>query len=151
MNPNSTNETESKQSMNSVDKAKSLVEILESDLDACDFKWTLFVSAANNYKYDSLLKPFPTAYVANKILYIDRLREMIACVPAFDVLLPKLRSFCDHTSMGNSINAEIIDLLYWCLISVREPVLKTVNRANVSIILFNWHQFVFLFFSAIQQ
>lgn len=129
------NESQTERSMDLMDKAKSLVKILESDLDACDFKWTLFVTAANSYKYDSLLKPFPIAYVANKILCIERLREQIACIPAFDVLLPKLRSYCEHTnSIDNVINDEIIELLYWCLISVKEPVLKSVNRTNVSII-----------------
>lgn len=121
-----------------MDKVKSLIHILESDLDGSDFKWTLFVAAAVNYKYDTLLKPFPSAYVANKILDIERLRETIACIPTFTILLPKLRNFVDHTnSRDNSINDESINLLYWCLISVKEPVLKSINRMNVSIVLFN--------------
>lgn len=133
-----TNET--KQSLDVMQKAERLLQMLESDLDACDFKWTLFVAAAKNYKYDSLLKPFPSAYIApNKVLCIERLRETIACIPAFRSLLPQLQRFCDcSTSVDNSINDETIDLLYWCLISVREPILKSVNRTNVSIILCNF-------------
>ncbi|XP_055317706.1 protein mono-ADP-ribosyltransferase PARP16 [Sitodiplosis mosellana] len=126
---------ETKRSMDLV-KAKSLLQILESDLDACDFKWTLFVAAANNYKYDSLLKPFPSAFIANKVLCIERLRETIAYIPAFDVLLPKLQDFCDHTtSIDNTINDETIGLLYWCLISVKEPILKSINRTNFDSVL----------------
>lgn len=118
-----------------VDKINILIKTLESDLDACDFKWNLFVAAANNYKFDSLLKPFPSVYVVNRALDIERLREQIAKVPRFANLLQTLRDFSN--GIEKCINDETIDLLYWCLISVKEPLLKSVNRTNVSIILLN--------------
>lgn len=118
-----------------VDKINSLIKALESDLDACDFKWNLFVAAANNYKFDSLLKPFPSVYVINRALDIERLREQIAKVPRFANLLQTLKDF--SKGIERCINDETIDLLYWCLISVKEPLLKSINRTNVSIILSN--------------
>lgn len=141
MNQNSKdlgNKIESDGSLTGLEKANNLIKILENDLDACDFKWSLFVAAAINYKYDSLLKPFPSAYVANRILNINCLRDRIACVPDFCDLLEKLRHFCDHPNThDNCINDDTIDLLYWCLISAREqPVLKSINRSDVSIIWF---------------
>lgn len=125
----------SKQYLNITDKANDLLRILESDLEACDFKWTLFVAAANNYKYDSLLKPFPCAFVSNKILQINRLRETIAIIPEFSVLSRRLHIFCDHPNfIDDCIHNKTIDLLHWCLIGdkAKEPILKNINRSNVS-------------------
>ncbi|XP_031638032.1 protein mono-ADP-ribosyltransferase PARP16 [Contarinia nasturtii] len=135
---NSSNGNESIGSFNCVDKAKGLKKLLEADLDACEFKWSLFVAAANNYKYDSLLKPFPSAYVVNKILDINCLRERTANIPDFCVLLKQLQHFCDHPNTSdNFINHETIDLLYWCLISTRDeqPILKSVNRSSFDSVL----------------
>lgn len=125
------NEIQSNHSMHLVEKVRSLIEILENDLDACDFKWTLFVAAAINYKYDSLLKPFPSAYVSNNVLDINRLRETIARIPSFSILLQNLHIYCGQPD--DFVNDDNVDLLYWCLISVKEPALKSVKRLNVSI------------------
>lgn len=124
-------------SVNSIDlndKIVSLIKKIENDLNACDFKWTLFVTAANSYKYDSLLKPFPTAYVANKLLNINRLREVIASVPCFSRLLIILRNIVDQSKSdeNHDITDECIDLLHWCLIRSKEPTLKSVHPTNVS-------------------
>lgn len=88
----SENQQKAANSLNSKDKIVSLIKKIENDINACDFKWTLFVTAANSYKYDSLLKPFPNAYAVNKILNINRLREDIASVPNFSHLLSILRN-----------------------------------------------------------
>lgn len=125
-------EIQSNQSNDLIDKVNNLIEILENDLNACDFKWTLFVAAATNYKYDSLLKPFPNAYITDKVLDINHLREIIANIPSFSILLKKLRIFCDQPYPDDCINDQNVDLLYWCLI--REPTLKSIERSNVSIL-----------------
>lgn len=117
-----------------MEKVKKLTEILENDLIASDFKWTLFVTAANSYKYDSLLKPIPSMYINNQTLDIFKLREVIAKVPAFSVFLDKLRRAAKQTSFSNvKIDEETVDLIYWCLSSNREPSLKSIDRLNVSI------------------
>lgn len=130
----SENQQKTRNPIASNDKIESLIKKLEIDLIACDFKWTLFVTAANSYKYDSLLKPFPNAYVVDKQLNIYRLRKVIASVPSFDRLLSTLRSIVDHSESGenNDITEECIDLLYWCLIRAKEPTLKSVHPSNVS-------------------
>lgn len=123
--------------VNLLDKVNTLIKVLESDLDACDFKWTLFVAAASSYKYDSSLKPIPSAYVANKVLNIHRLRDTISNIPALSVFLSILRKFRDQptattTTIDDCINDKHVDLLYWCLISAKEPTLKSIHRSNVS-------------------
>lgn len=125
--------TSSQQEMDLADKVDCLIKILEADLDACDFKWTLFVTAANHYKFDSLLKPFPSAYVTNKVLNINDLRTTIASIPRFNTLLQMLRNF-DKSSDGSEtvISDAAINLLYWCLLGVKEPTLKSIDRLNVS-------------------
>lgn len=116
-------------------KIVSLIQKLEDDMNACDFKWTLFVAAANSYKYDSLLKPFPSAYVIDKALNINHLRAVISSVPSFGRLLPILRKIAagqlelDET---NGIREDGINLLCWCLIRAKEPSLKSVHASNVS-------------------
>lgn len=136
---------EQTKTFDSEDKVTSLIKALENDLDACDFKWTLFVAAANNYKYDSLLKPFPSAYVENKALNIGNLRETIASIPRFTILLQQLRNLSDK--IENCISDNAIDLLYWCLISIKEPALKSVRRSNVSIALVDSFLLYFSFFN----
>lgn len=120
--------------INSSAKIVSLITRIENDINACDFKWTLFVTAANSYKYDSLLKPFPNAYVANKLLNINHLREVIASVPCFSRLLTILKNIVDESQSheNNDITDECIDLLHWCLIRAKEPTLKSVHPSNVS-------------------
>lgn len=129
------NQQKAANSLNSKDKIVSLIKKIENDINACDFKWTLFVAAANSYKYDSLLKPFPNAYVDNKLLNINRLRENIASVPSFGRLLSILRNIVDQSKSeenDENITAECIDLLYWCLLRAKEPILKSVHPSNVS-------------------
>lgn len=121
-------------SLHSKDKIPILIKKLENDLNACDFKWTLFVAAANSYKYDSLLKPFPNAYVVDKILKINRLREVISTIPHFSRLLCILQNIVNQTKPeeNDDITDESIDLLYWCLIRAKDPTLKSVHSSNVS-------------------
>lgn len=118
-----------------MEKVKQLTEILEKDLIASDFKWTLFVAASNSYKYDSLLKPFPLMFINNnQTLDIFKLREVIAKVPAFSIFVDELRRAAEQISFANmKIDEETVDLIYWCLLSNREPFLKSIDRLNVSI------------------
>lgn len=120
-----------------MEKVKKLIEILENDLIASDFKWTLFVAAANSYKYGSLLKPIPSMFVNNETLDIFKLRDKIAKVPAFSAFLDELRRAVEQNSFSKmKIDEETIDLIYWCLLSNREPSLESIDRLNVSIFLF---------------
>ena len=50
-----------------------LVTLLREAPLACDLSITLFQSAANSYKHDSLLRPFPPFFIDNGERDIDRL------------------------------------------------------------------------------
>jgi hypothetical protein len=52
---------------------RNLLKSLKSDSMAADVKWSLFVSAANNYKFDSCLKPFPSQFVKDEEKDIESL------------------------------------------------------------------------------
>lgn len=123
----STLSTTSSQTLDLSAKVTLLIKALEDDLNACDFKWTLFVAAAHSYRHESVLKPIPVAYIVNKTYDLERLHKIIARVPNFCDLLPKLRHFAERYCDG--VDEETIDLLYWCL---HDPFLKSVDRANVS-------------------
>lgn len=109
-----------------IEKITALTEILVDDLNACDMRWTLFVAAAHSYRFDSQLKPIPTNPVSGQPYEIDDLRAVIATVPPFSILLKRLRT-------KQTIPVEIIELLHWLLVRVRDPYLKSIDRANVSV------------------
>lgn len=54
-------------------KISLLRHLLEKDLKAADFKWSLFVAATNTYRYDTCLKPFPPMYIKNECKDIEAL------------------------------------------------------------------------------
>lgn len=107
------------------EKITTLTAALIDDLNACDMKWTFFVAAAHSYRYDSQLKPFPMHPANGKPYEIDALREIIAKVPPFHELRQKLKA-------TQPIDDEIVNLLHWILVRVRDPYLKSVNRSDVS-------------------
>ena len=36
---------------------------LETDITSADVRWSLFISALESYRHDSILRPFPSAYI----------------------------------------------------------------------------------------
>ena len=40
-----------------------VLERLETDLAAADFRWSLFIAALESYRHDSILRPFPSAFL----------------------------------------------------------------------------------------
>lgn len=83
------------------------------DLEACDLKWTLFTAAAQSYRYDSRLSPYPslnkdkTCAQNNSLLKerydIESIRRSINSVPSLDSI--------DWPAM----KMEAIDLLFWVI------------------------------------
>ncbi|XP_011558882.2 protein mono-ADP-ribosyltransferase PARP16 [Plutella xylostella] len=102
-------------------KAVHLRLVLEKDFKAADMKWSLFVAAAFSFRYESCLKPFPPGYWKNGIKDMDELLSTITDVPALDLLLRQLDNLDDLKSY-----AEIIDLLFYVLVRLKEPIIKTV-------------------------
>ena len=40
-----------------------VLQRLESDITSADMRWSLFMSALESYRHDSILRPFPSAYL----------------------------------------------------------------------------------------
>ena len=45
------------------EKLELIVQLLQSDLPACDLKCSIFISAAKSFKRDFLMVPFPSSYL----------------------------------------------------------------------------------------
>jgi hypothetical protein len=75
-------------------------EVLEKDLTASDLKISLFISAAQCYKKDFLLNPFPNHYLEQEVKNFDKLVSFY-----FMTIVAKLiynNSFSVGRSRGNS-------------------------------------------------
>ncbi|CAH0405399.1 unnamed protein product [Chilo suppressalis] len=104
-------------------KAVHLRLVLEKDFKAADIKWSLFVSAAFSFRYESCLRPFPPAFIKNGIKDMDELLSVITDIPALDLVLQQLDNL-DNLS----IISGIIDLLFYVLVRLKEPTLKTIPQ-----------------------
>lgn len=107
------------------EKLTALTTVLADDLNACDMKWTFFVAAASSYRHETIMKPYPMHPTNGKPYEIENLREIIAKVPPFSALLTRLRA-------KQPIDEEVVHLIHWMLVHVRDPHLKSVDRSNVS-------------------
>ncbi|XP_053616554.1 protein mono-ADP-ribosyltransferase PARP16 [Plodia interpunctella] len=102
-------------------KAVHLRLVLEKDFKAADIKWSLFVAAAFSFRYESCLRPFPPAYLKNGIKDMDTLLSVVTDVPALDLVLQQLDNLENLTQIS-----DIVDLLFYVLVRLKEPSLKTV-------------------------
>lgn len=108
-------------------KVKALYDRIDADIDASDIKWTLFVSAAQSYRFDSRLSPYPPQFIAaNDKFDIDKIIRLIVKVPAMDILRQQLKLNSEN------IPVEIVDLLHWVLCRPADsPVFSSVDKSNV--------------------
>ncbi|XP_078040203.1 protein mono-ADP-ribosyltransferase PARP16-like isoform X2 [Augochlora pura] len=104
-------------------KVSALKFLLENDLKGADLKWSLFVAACNTYRYDTCLKPFPPMYIKNKCKDIDALRGTIELIPPLTVILKELQESEVYEKYSTTI-----ELLYWALICLRDPCIKSVSK-----------------------
>ncbi|EGI70529.1 G2/mitotic-specific cyclin-B [Acromyrmex echinatior] len=111
-------------------KITTLKQLLEKDPRAADLKWSLFVAASNTYRYDSCLKPFPPMYIKNECKDIEALRRVIESVPPLLVICKELGETDVYQNYG-----EIIELLYWVLLRLRDPYIKSVQKEYYNSIL----------------
>ncbi|KAI8438464.1 hypothetical protein MSG28_010971 [Choristoneura fumiferana] len=102
-------------------KAVHLRLVLEKDFKAADIKWSMFVSAAFSFRYESCLRPFPPAFMKNGIKDMDELLSVITDVPALDLVLQHLDNL-----ENLSAYSDIIDLLFYVLVRLKEPCLKAL-------------------------
>lgn len=116
-----------------LENINDLKDQLERDLIACDMKWILFVAAAQSYRYDSLLKPYPPAFSNpddERTCNIDRLHKVIDAVPPLKLVRDRLIKV-EASEMKAIINDDIFQLLYWALVKSTDPNLKTVQTIDV--------------------
>ncbi|XP_076249321.1 protein mono-ADP-ribosyltransferase PARP16-like [Calliopsis andreniformis] len=111
-------------------KVLALKHLLEKDLKAADLKWSLFIAACYTYRYDTCLKPFPPMYVKNECKDIEALRRVIELIPPLAIILKALQEPDVYEKYGKAI-----DLLYWVLIRLRDPYIKSINKENYETIL----------------
>lgn len=101
---------------------------LENDIAACDIKWSLFVAAAQSYRYHSRLNPYPPKYATKeKSEYdIDQIRETISNVPPLRQLLVQIKS------EQMRLNEDVVDLVHWVVCSKSFASLKCVAKDEVA-------------------
>ncbi|XP_024946806.1 mono [ADP-ribose] polymerase PARP16 isoform X2 [Cephus cinctus] len=104
-------------------KISSLKHLFQKDLKAADLKWSLFIAACHSYRFDSCLKPFPPMYIVNECKDIEALRKAIEIVPPLTIIYQELHEPNAYSNYGTTI-----DLLYWVLIRLRDPYIKSVNK-----------------------
>lgn len=119
-------------------KIKALYDRIVADIDACDIKWTLFVSAAQSYRFDSRLSPYPPKFapvpsggvVANDKFDIDRIVRLIVKVPSMDILRQQLKLNAEN------IPVDIVDLLHWVLCRPDDsPDFSSVPKSQFKMVL----------------
>ncbi|XP_066584980.1 protein mono-ADP-ribosyltransferase PARP16 isoform X2 [Prorops nasuta] len=111
-------------------KISSLKYLLGKDLKAADLRWSLFVAACNTYRYDSCLRPFPPMYKTDECKDIDALRKSIELIPPLAIVFKELHEPNVYENYGAAI-----DLLYWVLIHLRDPYVKSIDKNNYKSIL----------------
>uniref|UniRef100_A0A1I8Q1T8 PARP16 N-terminal domain-containing protein n=1 Tax=Stomoxys calcitrans TaxID=35570 RepID=A0A1I8Q1T8_STOCA len=112
-------------------KTQELLQVLVNDLMACDAKWTLFVATAFSYQYEHKLIPFPPKFAHEETGHdIDALVMVINDTPKLTVIL-------DHIVEENfqELNKEVIELLYWVLITQNNPSLRLLDGQEVEAML----------------
>jgi hypothetical protein len=120
---------------------RNLLKILKSDIMAADVKWSLFVSAANDYKFDSCLKPFPSQFVKDEEKDIESLviiRKEISgpiwnrTCPQRAVIqeVPSFRKLSELLQKDGLVKKDVVELLHWILIE-QEHQLATVPKEMV--------------------
>jgi len=86
-----------------------LVEMLKSDLLACDVQLSLFVAACSSYRQDSALRPFPPMFMLDGERDIEGLLAAVQDLPSLAALLEMLEG-------GSvSLDKKSLNLVLWVL------------------------------------
>lgn len=113
--------------------------LLEKDINACDIKWTLFVVAAQSYRFGSRLSPCPTKYINKDSINNEAIKEIIGQVPTFAILLNYIIKK-EYSRLDN----DVVDIIHWVISRPSDIVFQTVKgnhvwyfKCNVLIIFLN--------------
>ncbi|XP_063239150.1 protein mono-ADP-ribosyltransferase PARP16-like isoform X2 [Bacillus rossius redtenbacheri] len=110
-------------------KLAALRDLLRADLLAADMKWGLFVASGQSYRCDSCLKPFPPQFAGAGAKDVDALREVLSRTPE----LSKVMLYCCESI--HSLDPQVVDLLFWVLIQLKEFKLRSVPKKDFGAIL----------------
>lgn len=84
---------------------------LAVDLTACDLQWTLFVAAAQSFRFDTKLSPYPARLTLRQPGALEPLVECdIDSVLKHIAAVPRLTRI-----LWSKLSAEAVDLLHWVL------------------------------------
>ncbi|XP_051176079.1 protein mono-ADP-ribosyltransferase PARP16 [Leptopilina boulardi] len=111
-------------------KILSLKHLLEKDPKSADLKWSLFIAASHTYRYDTCLKPFPPMYIRKECKDIDALRKTLETIPPLSIIYHELNEPNVYENYGPAI-----DLLYWLLVKLRDPHMKSVSKESFETVL----------------
>ncbi|XP_030386999.1 protein mono-ADP-ribosyltransferase PARP16 [Scaptodrosophila lebanonensis] len=91
---------------------------LQSDLLACDARWSLFVAAVTSYKFESLVLPFPKEFLNEQQRpNINKVYDIIGDVPRLEVVEQRLL----HCNYG-PCRPDVMKLLHSVLVKHGERV-----------------------------
>lgn len=106
-------------------KLAEIKDVLQSDLSATDLKISLFVSAAQCFKKDSLLSPFPSNYFLDgENKDFERLLEDLEQMPPIDELVVMLMA-----GTISSLRDSSLDIIHFILTKSKFEV-KTVAKGR---------------------
>ncbi|XP_049541628.1 protein mono-ADP-ribosyltransferase PARP16-like [Anopheles darlingi] len=106
-------------------KRRALKEAISRDPAAADLRFSLFVSAARSFRYDSCLQPFPPDFIVKGEKNIDQLCRVIETIPPISELAN------DLTGGLGADDERAVSLLHWIFCGQPlYPALRTVPRSS---------------------
>lgn len=103
-----------------------LKQMLEEDIAGCDIKWTLFVTAAQSYRFGSRLSPCPSKYLKQNEINIDTILEIISKVTSFGNILEYIINK-DYAML----DVDVIELIHWVILRPPNLCLETIKEEQV--------------------
>ncbi|XP_037948973.1 protein mono-ADP-ribosyltransferase Parp16-like [Teleopsis dalmanni] len=112
------------------EKLNELKLIFDLDFVGCEAKWSLFVAAAVNYRWEELLHPIPHRYKGNTIEHIERLLRTISETPKLSILYE-----CAIQKDYAACNPYVVEVLHWLLLTMVEPAFRLINAEEFEMII----------------
>lgn len=91
------------------EKRQKVVDVIKEDLLAADLTWSLFLAALKSYRHDSILRPFPNAFVSEAG---EKDFETLAQVAGE---VPSLRTLLHQSKDKSTLSQQAWELLEWAL------------------------------------
>lgn len=112
------------------EKLKSIRDVISNDILGSDIKVSIFVGSAITYRYDSCCVPFPSDWIVHGEKDITRITNAIKNIPN---LLYFLKT--NEADAIKELKEDSILLLYWLLVELKGPRIKTIPKTEFENIL----------------